>query len=77
MQTSQQINIIATRYYIQSKQRTHNLHFIRKNSRVSGLLLFMLGQEDVNLMKGLNFDAYRFSISWSRIFPGIRNFTDL
>uniref|UniRef100_A0A453H5Y4 4-hydroxy-7-methoxy-3-oxo-3,4-dihydro-2H-1,4-benzoxazin-2-yl glucosidebeta-D-glucosidase n=2 Tax=Aegilops tauschii subsp. strangulata TaxID=200361 RepID=A0A453H5Y4_AEGTS len=30
---------------------------------------FMLAQEDVNLMKGLNFDAYRFSISWSRIFP--------
>ncbi|VAH95277.1 unnamed protein product [Triticum turgidum subsp. durum] len=26
-------------------------------------------KEDVNLMKGLNFDAYRFSISWSRIFP--------
>jgi len=28
-------------------------------------------QEDVDLMKKLNFDAYRFSISWSRIFPGI------
>ncbi|KAM0908679.1 hypothetical protein ACQ4PT_015271 [Festuca glaucescens] len=26
-------------------------------------------KEDVDLMKGLNFDAYRFSISWSRIFP--------
>nr|XP_051178803.1 beta-glucosidase 7-like isoform X2 [Lolium perenne] len=26
-------------------------------------------KEDVNLMKGLNFDAYRFSVSWSRIFP--------
>ncbi|KAM0844833.1 hypothetical protein ACQ4PT_056772 [Festuca glaucescens] len=26
-------------------------------------------KEDINLMKGLNFDAYRFSISWSRIFP--------
>ncbi|XP_044344718.1 beta-glucosidase 7-like [Triticum aestivum] len=26
-------------------------------------------KEDVNLMKGLNFEAYRFSISWSRIFP--------
>ncbi|GJN23606.1 hypothetical protein PR202_gb11270 [Eleusine coracana subsp. coracana] len=26
-------------------------------------------KEDVNLMKALNFDAYRFSISWSRIFP--------
>ncbi|RLN43061.1 beta-glucosidase 8-like [Panicum miliaceum] len=25
--------------------------------------------EDVDLMKSLNFDAYRFSISWSRIFP--------
>uniref|UniRef100_A0ACD5WAU3 Uncharacterized protein n=1 Tax=Avena sativa TaxID=4498 RepID=A0ACD5WAU3_AVESA len=26
-------------------------------------------KEDVDLMKGLNFDAYRFSISWSRMFP--------
>ncbi|KAG2546597.1 hypothetical protein PVAP13_9KG034800 [Panicum virgatum] len=26
-------------------------------------------KEDVDLMKSLNFDAYRFSISWSRIFP--------
>ncbi|GJM96334.1 hypothetical protein PR202_ga13158 [Eleusine coracana subsp. coracana] len=26
-------------------------------------------KEDVDLMKALNFDAYRFSISWSRIFP--------
>lgn len=26
-------------------------------------------KEDIGLMKNLNFDAYRFSISWSRIFP--------
>ncbi|MBA0880687.1 hypothetical protein Goshw_027053, partial [Gossypium schwendimanii] len=26
-------------------------------------------KEDVDLMQMLNFDAYRFSISWSRIFP--------
>ncbi|KAI3965624.1 hypothetical protein MKX01_010581 [Papaver californicum] len=26
-------------------------------------------KEDVDIMKHLNFDAYRFSISWSRIFP--------
>ncbi|XP_047325363.1 beta-glucosidase 44-like [Impatiens glandulifera] len=26
-------------------------------------------KEDIDLMKTLNFDAYRFSISWSRIFP--------
>ncbi|CAL4935465.1 unnamed protein product [Urochloa decumbens] len=26
-------------------------------------------KEDVDIMKSLNFDAYRFSISWSRIFP--------
>ena len=38
---------------------------------------FMLSQEDVNLMKGLNFDAYRFSISWSRIFPGTSNLNQL
>ena len=30
----------------------------------------LLFQEDVDIMKKLNFDAYRFSISWSRIFPG-------
>ncbi|KAM0830235.1 hypothetical protein ACQ4PT_066354 [Festuca glaucescens] len=28
-------------------------------------------KEDVNIMKNMGFDAYRFSISWSRIFPGI------
>jgi len=27
-------------------------------------------QEDVNLMADVGMDAYRFSISWSRIFPG-------
>lgn len=35
---------------------------------------FVLLQEDVDLMKSLNFDAYRFSISWSRIFPGKNKF---
>lgn len=30
-------------------------------------------QEDLDIMKNLNFDAYRFSISWSRIFPGMYN----
>ncbi|KAL6494911.1 Beta-glucosidase 44 [Orobanche gracilis] len=29
----------------------------------------ILEQEDIDLMAKLNFDAYRFSISWSRIFP--------
>jgi len=27
-------------------------------------------QEDVGIMKDIGFDAYRFSISWSRILPG-------
>lgn len=26
-------------------------------------------KEDIDIMKNMNFDAYRFSISWSRIFP--------
>ncbi|KAJ3672947.1 hypothetical protein LUZ60_006321 [Juncus effusus] len=30
---------------------------------------YHLYREDVDIMKKLNFDAYRFSISWSRIFP--------
>ncbi|XP_078155362.1 beta-glucosidase 7-like [Carex rostrata] len=30
---------------------------------------YHLYKEDIDLMKQLNFDAYRFSISWSRIFP--------
>ncbi|XP_065634835.1 beta-glucosidase 44-like isoform X2 [Quercus suber] len=29
----------------------------------------LLLQEDIEIMEKLNFDAYRFSISWSRIFP--------
>ncbi|KAI4351001.1 hypothetical protein L6164_005395 [Bauhinia variegata] len=28
-------------------------------------------KEDVNLIDKMNFDAYRYSISWSRIFPGL------
>jgi hypothetical protein len=31
--------------------------------------MFFEAQEDVNIMKNMGFDAYRFSISWSRIFP--------
>ena len=27
-------------------------------------------QDDIQLMKNMGMDAYRFSISWSRIFPG-------
>lgn len=30
----------------------------------------MLVQEDIELIAKLGFKAYRFSISWSRIFPG-------
>ncbi|KAK6921230.1 Glycoside hydrolase family 1 [Dillenia turbinata] len=30
---------------------------------------YHLYKQDIDLMKDLNFDAYRFSISWSRIFP--------
>jgi len=43
-----------------------------KGSLLLSLILGPFGtlQEDVDLMKSLNFDAYRFSISWSRIFPG-------
>lgn len=29
-------------------------------------------QEDIELISKLGFKAYRFSISWSRIFPGIQ-----
>lgn len=29
----------------------------------------MFEQDDINLMAKMNFDAYRFSISWTRIFP--------
>jgi beta-glucosidase/6-phospho-beta-glucosidase/beta-galactosidase len=28
-------------------------------------------QEDVDLMKDIGVDAYRFSISWARIFPSM------
>jgi beta-glucosidase/6-phospho-beta-glucosidase/beta-galactosidase len=53
------------------------LHSCEK--KLQGMMFdpFMLAQEDVNLMKGLNFDAYRFSISWSRIFPGMQTLTEL
>lgn len=35
---------------------------------------FNAKQEDVELIAKLGFDAYRFSISWSRIFPGMLPF---
>ncbi|KAJ0104726.1 hypothetical protein Patl1_19722 [Pistacia atlantica] len=34
-------------------------------------------KEDIDLLKDLNFDSYRFSISWSRIFPGITPYVNL
>ncbi|KAL5553665.1 hypothetical protein UlMin_041066 [Ulmus minor] len=34
-------------------------------------------KEDVQLMKDMGMDAYRFSISWSRIFPGIEPYVTL
>lgn len=46
------------------------LHYLKKSVSI-------LEQEDVNLMKSLNFDAYRFSISWSRIFPGTLSLTQI
>ena len=48
------------------------MKFEVKGSLLISLVLspFAALQEDVDLMKSLNFDAYRFSISWSRIFPG-------
>jgi len=33
------------------------------------LLKILMIQEDVEIMKDINMDAYRFSISWSRILP--------
>jgi len=32
--------------------------------------LILIFQEDIELMASLGFSAYRFSISWTRIFPG-------
>ena len=51
---------------------TRSSFFADKIRETDNLLLysFLLLQEDVDLMKSLNFDAYQFSISWSRIFPG-------
>ncbi|KAJ4717309.1 putative Beta-glucosidase [Melia azedarach] len=34
-------------------------------------------KDDIDLMVKLNFDAYRFSISWSRIFPSITPYANL
>ncbi|CAM6047500.1 unnamed protein product, partial [Sphagnum compactum] len=31
---------------------------------------FLIFQEDIQIMKNLNMDAYRFSISWSHLIPG-------
>ncbi|KAL0323715.1 UNVERIFIED_CONTAM: Oleuropein beta-glucosidase [Sesamum calycinum] len=44
---------------------------------VSGILLPSRLLEDITLMKKMGFDAYRFSISWSRILPGLEPYATL
>ncbi|KAL2328841.1 hypothetical protein Fmac_022268 [Flemingia macrophylla] len=34
-------------------------------------------KEDVNIIKDMNLDSYRFSISWSRILPNFRDYAEL
>jgi beta-glucosidase/6-phospho-beta-glucosidase/beta-galactosidase len=36
----------------------------------------LMFQEDIELIASLGFSAYRFSISWAHIFPGMLNLTD-
>lgn len=54
------------------------IYFVLIHGRVFffffGLILFFKIQEDIELISKLGFKAYRFSISWSRIFPGIKLF---
>ncbi|XP_031256292.1 beta-glucosidase 12-like [Pistacia vera] len=38
--------------------------------QVSGIISLTHTQEDVKIMKDMNTDAFRFSISWSRVLPG-------
>ncbi|XP_058779382.1 beta-glucosidase 12-like isoform X2 [Vicia villosa] len=40
-----------------------------EEDQVYGILSHIIIQEDVEIMKDMNMDAYRFSISWSRILP--------
>ncbi|KAL0311826.1 UNVERIFIED_CONTAM: Raucaffricine-O-beta-D-glucosidase [Sesamum radiatum] len=39
--------------------------------------LYARFEEDITLMKKMGFDAYRFSISWSRILPGLEPYVTL
>lgn len=43
------------------------------SSKECDILLDTILQEDVGIMKDMNLDAYRFSISWSRILPSNSN----
>ncbi|KAL5130108.1 Beta-glucosidase 24 [Glycine soja] len=40
-----------------------------EKDRVYGILSLINTQEDIGIMKYMNLDAYRFSISWSRVLP--------
>ncbi|OAP04238.1 hypothetical protein AXX17_AT3G19130 [Arabidopsis thaliana] len=49
----------------------HSSRFLIANNATAEITVdqYHRYKEDVDLMQNLNFDAYRFSISWSRIFP--------
>ena len=52
-------------------------HDLLGNSNYQRIEMFAINfQEDIELMASLGFSAYRFSISWARIFPGMLNLTD-
>lgn len=56
------ILIIATRYIFWYKIHNVFVYYFYFEQTIL--------QEDVSIMKDIGFDAYRFSISWSRILPG-------
>ncbi|KAK4388701.1 Oleuropein beta-glucosidase [Sesamum angolense] len=65
--------------YLNSKGHHDNSHITRNDFPPT----FQFGaataayQEDITLMKKMGFDAYRFSISWSRILPGLEPYATL
>ncbi|KAL5130107.1 Beta-glucosidase 24 [Glycine soja] len=55
-----------------SQERNQTLWVLQgkvEKDRVYGILSLINTQEDIGIMKYMNLDAYRFSISWSRVLP--------
>ena len=56
------------------KKKEKELIFIQYTKTFNYFLMHQKLQEDLQLMADLGLEAYRFSVSWSRLIPGMLDF---